>query len=140
MLVQLRMNRDPEFLAVKLSRLHDRYLHPLTALIERWKAEGPQRPSGPAVAAESFNIVGPASVPFDLGAVSAEQPGVPVSNYQVPMTLAFELSTGNAAEVLGFSPQHPFAQSLADAVTAGSDGPDWYRPAQASPPGAGHGR
>ena len=39
-----RMNKEPEFLAAKLRRVHDPHVRPLNGLVERWRQEGRQVP------------------------------------------------------------------------------------------------
>ena len=36
-----RMNKDPEFLAAKLRRVHDPHVRPLNELVDRWRQAGP---------------------------------------------------------------------------------------------------
>ncbi|WP_166462606.1 NAD-dependent epimerase/dehydratase family protein [Amycolatopsis acidicola] len=62
---------------------------------------------------ESFNVVGPRSTSFSEGAKNiAAQFEVGTVSTELPMTLAFELSTAKARRLLGYRPTYDFAASL----------------------------
>lgn len=64
----------------------------------------------PEAANEEFNIVGPHTTTFtEAAGVIADRAGVDMLTVQMPMRLAFELSTAKARRLLGYTAQWDFA-------------------------------
>jgi UDP-glucose 4-epimerase len=66
---------------------------------------------------QAFNIVGPRTTTFEEGAgVAAKQFGVDIVRTELPIRLAFELSTAKAQEMLGYTPKWDFGSIIESAM------------------------
>jgi UDP-glucose 4-epimerase len=76
----------------------------------------------PAALGEAFNIVGPATVTYDVGArVISDRFKLPLHIVKVPMYWYFDVSSAKAQKLLGFKPQWTF-EKMVDSALAYQEG------------------